>query len=193
MQLPLNNKKSVEGLTLVGSSVSYLPDGFPSNKPIQFKLGGYISVGLVLLLLFLLQEFLDIRWGYLDKLQELDSYKKWSGFILGGFMILQWSLTWVRIIPKWNGATEIFVSIHKWMGAISPLFFYFHAMRFGYAYLFFLSCLFFTNIIVGYLNPDKVSIKVSWYLQGWMILHVTASVLLTLLMAYHSFMAFYFK
>lgn len=194
MQLPLNNNKQIEGLTLIGSSsISYLPDGTATRTKPNLSIEAYVVLGLVLLALYLAQELLDSRWEYLDKLQDIDSYKKWSGFVLGSYMLLQWSLTWVRIIPKFNGVAETFVSIHKWMGAISPVFFYAHALRFGYAYLFFLSCLFFTNIVIGYLNPDKISFKANWYLQGWMILHVTVSVLVTLLMFYHGFMAFYFK
>ena len=99
----------------------------------------YVTVGCTLLILYLGQEFLDIRWEYLDELQSGETYKRYSGFVLGGFMLLQWSLTVVKVVNRWSEHSYLFTQIHKWMGAISPLIFYFHAMRFGFAYLFFLS------------------------------------------------------
>jgi len=157
------------------------------------KILNYVSVGYFLLIAYLLQHFLDIRWERLEIWQADESYKRWSGFILATFMILQWSLTWVKIVKRWSGQVELFTSIHKWMGALSPIIFYIHATHFGYAYLFFLSTLFFSNIFLAFLNTDQLKLKTEWYINGWMILHVSVSVLLTLLMFYHGFIAYYYK
>lgn len=157
------------------------------------KILNYITIGYFLLALYLLQHFLDVRWERLEILQADESYKRWSGFALASFMILQWSLTWVKVVKQWSGYVELFTSIHKWMGALSPIVFYFHATHFGYAYLFFLSTLFFSNVFLGFLNTDQLKLKAEWYIQGWMILHVSVSVLVTLLMFYHGFMAYYYK
>ena len=157
------------------------------------KIFSYVSIGYILLALYLLQHFLNIRWEKLEIWQAEESYKRWSGFVLGGFMILQWSLTWVKVVKRWNGKIDLFTAIHKWMGALSPLVFYFHATHFGFAYLFFLSTLFFSNVFLAFLNSDQLKLKAEWYIYGWMILHVSVSVLLTLLMFYHGFIAYYYK
>lgn len=153
----------------------------------------YVTVGYFLLSVYLLQEFADIRWEYLDQLQKDEMYKRWSGLVLAIFMLFQWSLTLVKTIPAWTDHIERFTSIHKWMGALSPIIFYVHAMRFGYAYLLFFSFCFFANLVLGLLNIEQLKTKANWYYQGWMIAHVALSLLITLFMFYHSFIAFYYK
>lgn len=157
------------------------------------KVVNYVTIGYTLLALYLLQELFDLRWSYLDELQQGESFKRWSGFVLGGFMLFQWSLTLVKVVKKWSEQAYLFTNIHKWMGALSPLVFYAHAMRFGFAYLFFLSLSFYSNVLLGLLNTDEIKLKANWYFQSWMIVHVSISMLLTTLMFYHGFIAFYYK
>ena len=157
------------------------------------KIFNYVLVGSTLLLLYLFQELMDIRWAYLDDLQSGETYKRYSGFVLGGFMLLQWSLTIVKVVKRWSEHAYLFTQIHKWMGAISPLVFYIHAMRFGFAYLLFLSVSFFANMLIGLLNTDEIKLKADWYFQGWMIVHVSLSLMLSTLMLYHGFIAYYYK
>jgi len=190
MQLPLNNGDALNGLTLRSAADEIISQVKIKRENQSIN---YVTVGLALLLLYLAQQWFDLRWELLQTLQHEDSFKKNSGLVLGGFMILQWSLTWVRVLKMKDEVNKLFISIHKWLGAFSPLFFYAHAMEFGYAYLFFLTCLFVTNMLVGYLNPEKIGVTLKAYLQGWMIVHVTLSVLLTLLMFFHGFMAYYYN
>lgn len=157
------------------------------------KVVNYVTIGYTLLAFYLVQEVFDLRWGFLEELQLGESYKRWSGFVVGGFMILQWSLTFVKVVKRWSEHAFLFTLIHKWMGALSPIVFYAHAMEFGFAYLFFLSISFYLNVLLGLINTDEIKLKADWYFQGWMILHVSISTLLTALMFYHGFIAYYYK
>ena len=153
----------------------------------------YVTIGCTLMVLYVLQDLLDIKWEYLENWQNDESYKKNTGLIFGGYILLQWSLTFVKVVPRLSDFTHIFTIIHKWMGALAPLVFYMHAMRFGYAYLFFLSVLFFANMALAMLNTDEIKLKANWYFQTWMIAHVSISLLVTTLMVYHGFIAYYYK
>lgn len=153
----------------------------------------YTTIGAILLTLYLFQEILDIRWPFMEELQANESYKRWSGFALAIFILLQWSLTLARVVKKWNEKSQTINTIHKWLGAISPVFFYVHASHFGFAYLFFLSICFFSNSLIGLLNTDTIKQKADWYLQGWMISHVALSMLISFLMIYHIFIVFYYE
>ena len=153
----------------------------------------YVSVGCFLMALYITQDILNIRWELLDNWQSDESYKRYSGLAFGAFILFQWSLTIVKVIPRWSEQAYNFTIIHKWLGAISPLIFYVHAMRFGYAYLFFISLLFFLNLCLAMLNTDEIKLKANWYFQTWMIAHVSISLLLSTLMAYHGFIAYYYK
>lgn len=168
--------------------ITHQPPGYSFKRILNYLTIGYLFLGL-----YLIQEYADLRWETLETLQLDETYKRWSGFGLGGFMLLQWSLTWVKSVKKWNYLSDSFVTAHKWMGSVSPLFFYVHSTHFGFAYLFFLSTLFFSNIFLGFLNSDQIKSKGDWYQQGWIITHVSVSVLLTLLMFYHGVVAFYYK
>lgn len=159
----------------------------------MFRFINYVTVGCVLLALYMIQEFADIRWHALEVWQSDESFKRNTGFIFAGYFLLQWSLTLVKVVPAFGSYTVTFTIIHKWLGAFSPLIFYVHAMHFGYAYLFFLSVLFFANMILAMLNTEQIKLKANWYFQAWMIAHVSISVLLTTLMVYHGFIAYYYK
>lgn len=159
----------------------------------MFRDYGYLIIGTILMVLYLVQEWFGLRWNYLYDLQSDEIFKRWSGLALSIFILLQWLLTIVRIVKRWQGRSFEFTEIHKWMGALSPLFFYFHAMEFGFAYLFILSVGYYINVVLGLLNPDVVKLKTNWYLQSWMISHVSISLLISIIMFYHIWIAFYYK
>jgi len=46
------------------------------------KIFNYVLVGSTLLILYLAQEFFDLRWEYLDDLQSGETYKRYSGFVI---------------------------------------------------------------------------------------------------------------
>lgn len=153
----------------------------------------YIIVGYLLLILFLGQEIFDIRWHYLLELQNDESFRRWSGLGLAIFIAVQWGLTFVKTNKKLESKVMAFTNFHKWLGAFTPLAFYIHSMKFGFAYLFLLSITFFGNFFLGMLNLDVIKTKAQWYFQGWMIFHVAFSLLVSMLMIYHIWIVFYYE
>jgi hypothetical protein len=84
-------------------------------------------------------------------------------------------------------------NLHKWLGALSPLFFYIHSMDLGYGYLLLLSYVFLTNALLGYINLDVVKNNSELLFKGWMIVHVALSLIVTFLLFFHISMVFYYK
>lgn len=152
-----------------------------------------VSVGITLLVLYVLQDIFNWRWEWLYNLQLNESYKRWSGVFLMTFILFQWLLTLTRIIPRFKKISFQLTSYHKKIGALSPLFFYVHAMEFGYRYLFMLSIIFFTNMLLGIVNLDIIKSHKNWVFQSWMILHVALSVIITAIMFFHIGVVFYYE
>ena len=153
----------------------------------------YVSIGSILFVLFILQDVVDLRWQYLWDLQQEQMYRRWSGLFLSVLILFQWSLSLVRTVPKWQNKSLTYYSIHTWMGAFTPLFFYVHSMNLGFAYLLILSLTFFGNFLLGMVNTDVIKSQKQWYFQGWMITHVAFSLFISLLTVYHVWVVFYYQ
>ena len=52
---------------------------------------------------------------------------------------------------------------HKRAGFLASLLFYLHSTQLGYAYLFFLSIVYFANVVLGFCNPETMGIKKRWF------------------------------
>ena len=150
-------------------------------------------LGVVLLLFYFVQFFLEIQWSVLQDLQSEEMYKRWSGLAVALVITFQWVLTLTRVVKKWKKYALKMTDIHKWLGALSPLFFYMHSMNIGYGYLLLLSYLFLANALLGYINLDVIKNNSDWVFKGWMILHVAFSILITTLMFFHIGVVFYYK
>ncbi len=162
------------------------------NKSIQEK--SFVILGSVLLLAYIGQYAFSIRWESLYQLQQLnESYKRWSGVFVATFILFQWALTIIRISKKLRSYNTRLTILHKWIGVLSPIFFYIHAMEFGYGYLAFLSYIFFINMLLGTINLDIIKSKKEWIFQAWMIIHVLLSVLITSITIFHIGVVFYYK
>ena len=151
------------------------------------------TIGLILLFLFFLQFILDLKWEWLYKLQQEEMFKRWSGFGLGIFILFQWLLTFSRVIQKFRKYSLKVTQLHKWIGALSPLLFYFHSMELGYGYTALLAYIFMINTLLGYFNLDVIKSANEVLFKGWMIVHVAFSIIVTLLMVFHIGVVFYYK
>ena len=120
-------------------------------------------------------------------------YKRWSGLVLGLFITFQWILTFSRVIKKYRKHSQKVAVMHKWLGAVSPLFFYIHSVGIGYGYLALLTYLFFANTLLGCINLDVIKNNNELLFKGWMITHVAFSIVITILMFFHIGMVFYYK
>jgi hypothetical protein len=154
---------------------------------------GYLYIGISLFIAYCMQEVFELRWEYLRALQLDESFKRWSGLALLLYIVLQWSLTIFRSKKRWEVHTPLIMEIHKWMGAFSPLAFYIHSMKLGYAYLFVLSITYFTNVFLGFVHTDTIKTKAYWYFQSWMIAHVAFSLVISMLALYHIWIVFYYN
>ncbi|UKM64406.1 hypothetical protein GSB9_00954 [Flavobacteriaceae bacterium GSB9] len=150
-------------------------------------------VGLILLSAFFLQFFLTLQWDWLFQLQQEEMYKRWSGLGLALFIVFQWVLTLTRVLKKFRKHAMSMQTIHKWVGALSPLLFYIHSISLGYGYLLLLSYIFFSNTILGYFNLDVVKNSSDAFFKGWMISHVALSIIVTIMLVFHVSMVFYYK
>lgn len=151
------------------------------------------AIGIILLILFLIQFFLDLKWEWLFNLQQDEMYKRWSGLGLTVFILFQWVLTFSRVINKFKKYSVKITELHKWVGALSPIFFYIHSMGMGYGYLALLAYIFLSNTLLGYLNLDVIKSTSESLFKGWMIAHVAFSIVVTVLLVFHINMVFYYK
>ena len=150
-------------------------------------------IGLALLSAFFLQFFLALQWNWLLELQQDEMYKRWSGLGLAVFIVFQWVLTLTRVVKRFRRHAMSMQTVHKWLGAVSPLLFYIHSMSLGYGYLLLLSYIFFSNTLLGYFNLDVVKSKSDALFKGWMISHVALSIVVSIMLVFHIAMVFYYK
>ncbi len=153
----------------------------------------FIGIGATLFTLFVLQDVFGVRWSALQEWQSEQDYRRWSG--LGVFLVIlfQWSLSLVRVVPRWQGKSIVFNTIHHWLGALSPLLFYLHSVQLGFAYLFLLSLTFFGNFLLGMFNLNVLKSKSIVVYQGWMIAHVAFSFFISFITLYHIWVVFYYE
>lgn len=153
----------------------------------------YVITGLTLFVFFIAQDLFQWKIELLQELQQEEAYRRWSGLVLSLVILFQWTLSLVRSTPKWEELSLTFYAIHNWVGAFTPLLFYFHSTALGFAYLFVLSITFFTNFILGSFNLEVIKNKSQIVFQGWMIVHVAASFFITFLTIYHIWVVFYYE
>ncbi len=146
-------------------------------------------LGLVLFICFLLQAVLNLKFPFLEALQRNELYKQISGFFLLGFLIIQWYLSFLRVRSNHHAAKKQF-TLHKQIGTFAPLVFYIHSTKWGYAYLSFLSAVYFANFLVGIFNPEAIFFNPRLVKQGWRAIHVGLSVLVLVIAIYHLAIAF---
>ncbi|NIJ44386.1 cytochrome b561 [Wenyingzhuangia heitensis] len=150
-------------------------------------------ISLVLFCSYILQDILGLKIPFLENLQSQELFKRWSGFAIALFIAFQWFLTFTRIITKLKKHAVTFTKIHKWIGAFSPILFYIHATSYGYGYLALLSYVFFANMLLGTINLDVIKSHKEWIFKGWMIAHVSLSMLITVILFLHIGTVFYYK
>jgi len=158
------------------------------------KIFSSFNVGIVLFMAYLIQYFIPIKWEWLLKLQEHHQmYKRWSGLVVFLLIFFQWFLTIVRMTKRWAKHSMKVSNVHKWVGVLSPIFFYVHVMNFGYGYLAILSYLFFANMLLGIVSLDILKSRKNWIFQSWMITHVAFSVVITFIAIFHIGVVFYYE
>ncbi len=153
----------------------------------------FLTISAILFVAFILQDSLQLKITYLEELQAEQMYRRWSGLGVLIVILFQWSLSLVRVVPRWEDKSLIFKNIHNWVGAFTPLLFYIHSTKFGYAYLFLLSITYFGNFLLGMFNLEVLKSTSKIIFQAWMILHVACSLFISTLTLYHIWVVFYYE
>ena len=165
----------------------------PANKPVKSAFSkGYFCLGLLLLTAFAIQEFGNLSWPWLAKLQTDDVYKQLSGFVLVCYLVHQWRCSLLRNQGLMQKAAKL-LNQHKLMGALAPLFFYAHAQHIGYAYLQALSLVYFAIFFTGLCNVEITRIRNDWFRKIWITVHVGLATSLVFLLGYHIFISYAYQ
>ena len=147
----------------------------------------YRLVGIVMLLLFFIQDFFHLKSMAYEALLQKEQYRIYSGL----FLLFWFSLLFVRPYGKaktYSCISAKTYSWHTWVGALSPLAFFIHSTTFGVGYLGFLSALFFANIIVGITNHEllpNASKRFFYYHKIWLPLHIILAMVTLAMVAIH--------
>lgn len=144
--------------------------------------------------MYFLQYFFSIKLFFLENLQSIELYKRWSGFIILVLILSQWVLSVLRINKYFNlQRKKLFLNIHKWVGVIMPLFLFFHSTEIGYGVLMLLSFVFYINIAIALINTEDNFIKHPKVFNVWLVLHIVFSVALLGFSLIHVWLVFYYN
>ena len=149
----------------------------------------YFLAGLLLLGLYLYQYLAGLQWPRLQAWQADETYKQISGYALLLIVLYQWRLSHVRNFTN-KPVVSALLKNHKWVGALLPLPFFFHATQPGYAYLYMLALVFLLNIFVALFNTETVRISCKPCLFTWTLIHIVLAALTLLLVGYHVYVIY---
>lgn len=169
--------------TVTYSSI-YLPK--VTNNKIYFLLGS------TLIMLYMMQLTLNLRWEWLDNLQQGEIYRQFTGFLLFAYVLMQGRLGLKRLRRPSSSISTLFYS-HKIQGVFGPIVFYIHSIDAGFAYQLLLTVVFLGNCVVGYLSPQAIPIKNKLYVIAWTVLHIGLAILTFVLMFFHMYVVYYYS
>ena len=152
----------------------------------------YLLTGSFFLVLYFTQLNLNLRWEWLDNLQNNEVYQQLTGLLLLAYVIMQGRLGFQRL-RKPNMPFRSSLANHKIYGVFGPALFYIHSMDIGFAYQVVLAFVFLGNSLVGYLSPQAIKFRNKWYALSWIILHVGLSILTLVLMLFHIYVVYYYS
>jgi hypothetical protein len=165
------------------------PQSQTGARPVQYikplgvsKVSFYI--GLILLIAWVAQAAVPIRWLWLENLQKVELYKQLTGLLMMAYLGHQWHLPVLRLLNRSKAAKDNYER-HKILGALAPLVFYIHSTQIGYAFTALLATVYLGNVAIGLFNPETVRIKKNWFTQSWMVVHVALSLVTIVLVLYH--------
>jgi ferredoxin-NADP reductase len=127
----------------------------PPPKTVPSVNRSYTYIGMLLFWIFLIQEWFNLKIPMVEALQEDESYKRWTGFIVLSFIAFQWYYP-IKQIFSFKENLFYWRKIHKYNGVIAPIILYVHSTSIGYAYLFILSTAYLSNNIVTSHYPQAI-------------------------------------
>lgn len=177
-----NSAIHIEEFTHVGNQVVAAPGR------------GYFYLGLGLVAAFLLQDIFQLKMEWLESLQAGENFRRWTGVALTLYLAGQFILPAMRLRGDIKASARHY-HLHKIQGAFAPLVYFIHATSVGYAYLLFLSVVYFANFILGLFNQEIITtpafkLRYQYY---WLISHILLSVLTIALLLAHIYLVFAYQ
>jgi predicted ferric reductase len=168
----------------------------PATDKVEVELNSrtYLYFGLALFAAFFLQHIFNLKLGWLENWQTRETFKMWSGLAVTLYLLAQWYFPTLRLRKKSLEASKQY-TIHKQIGALGPLLYYFHSTKLGFGFLFMLSTFFFANNLLGLINHDLVKTpeKRRRYSYFWLAPHIVLSLLIMALTIYHIAIVFFYE
>ena len=152
----------------------------------------YLMLGMGLLLLYIAQLMLELRWNWLVQLQQGEVYRQFTGYLLLSYVLLQARLGIKRVGGQTSKLRKEF-DMHKIQGVFGPVVFYIHSVEVGYAYQLLLAFVFLGNCIIGYFSPHALQWRNKVYLLSWTITHISLAILTLVLMIFHIYVVYQYS
>lgn len=148
--------------------------------------GFYFYFGLSVLVVFLMQELLQWKIPWLENLQSQENYKIYSGLALVAYVLSQFIMPYNKSCKRPHVSAKAYCQ-HKVRGAFAPLIFFMHSTTFGSGYLLLLSGVYFSNLLLGLFNHERIkdTLHRVRYFKFWLLMHIVLSVLVVSLIAFH--------
>ena len=161
-----------------------------TNSPvIHAKSINYDRIGRILLLAFLVQALVGLRWDGLALLQGIEAYKQISGYGLLTLIGLQWRMALVKSSGRpFN--MPFLKTVHQCQGAAARVLLYAHATTLGHGYQSLLVMSLLGTVAGGLFRPDAIHYHKRWYVIGWLVTHVNLAVLCLALTFFHIFIVY---
>lgn len=153
---------------------------------------GHLYLGSVLLLGVLLSVLLELRLFDFEAVDRTIPLEACTGVLLLVYLAAQWRVAHLRATGR-MGAAVRHMPDHRLLGALGPLILYMHAPELGHGYLAVLAVLFLANVAVALLDRETLGLKAKRLYVVWLILHVSLSVLVTVLAGLHAFTSIYYE
>jgi len=177
--------KNSTNLTLEIAAAVYVP----IKRSLIKLVSSYYLIGMSLLALYLVQQQMGVTLELLNELQNNFDYKQISGYLFVLYLVYQWKLSRVR-----QGGTAIdkksALRNHKYSGMLAPLFLFLHTTEIGTGYLGILSVVFLVTVFTGLINYENISLRHKSYLYSWLITHITAATLTSVLILFHVYVVY---
>lgn len=149
------------------------------------------KIGLLLIGLYLLYQLLPEQPGFIDALQQIRTFKNWSGFTLFLLVLAQWSVSVYRgVFNATNQNLERAYQLHYWIGSLAPLVFFIHSPKPDYGMLLLLAILFFSNSLLGIVIQYPIVVRRGVIKQVGIGIHVLASTVILALILLHIWTVF---
>ena len=146
--------------------------------------------GVALVVAYIAQDAMGLRWEWLRGLQAIDGFKYATGACLLSYVGWQWYLFVARLKKK---RLRLLMPLHQRSGALVPVLFYVHSVEIGYGYMAALSWIFLGNMVVGAASPVGFRVRSRRYITSWGAIHVTLAALTVVLALLHAYIALYYK